>query len=88
MVACHAWQVAVHQDCYGIACIPLGVWRCQPCAELQRQYQNVTSPDLEAQAQQWVQCAICAGQGGALKCTTDGRWVHVFCALVVCHSPI
>ncbi|CAK9262058.1 unnamed protein product [Sphagnum jensenii] len=81
IVTCDQCKVAVHQDCYGIACIPLGVWRCQPCAELQRQYQNVTSPDLEAQAQQWVRCAICAGQGGALKCTTDGRWVHVFCAL-------
>ena len=27
-----------------------------------------------------VQCCLCPKQGGALKQSTDGRWVHVLCA--------
>lgn len=76
-------QVNVHQECYGIVRVPQGVWLCQPCTELQRQSQSLRSPGVVAQANMlWAQCALCCRGAGALKRSTDGRWVHVFCAQV------
>lgn len=73
----------VHQECYGIGRVPPGLWFCQPCAELQRQSQSLRSPGLGVQANiLWAQCALCCRGAGALKRSTDGRWVHVFCAQV------
>lgn len=77
-----AKQVTVHQECYGLGRIPLGAWLCQPCLELQRT-QNWRSLDMDPKTKHWVQCALCTGQGGAIKRSTDGRWVHVFCAQVL-----
>ncbi|KAG0604949.1 hypothetical protein M758_9G021400 [Ceratodon purpureus] len=81
IVACNSCKVNVHQECYGIGRVPPGLWFCQPCAELQRQSQSLRSPGLGVQANiLWAQCALCCRGAGALKRSTDGRWVHVFCA--------
>ncbi|XP_024388731.1 uncharacterized protein [Physcomitrium patens] len=81
IVTCNSCKVNVHQECYGIGRIPPGVWFCQPCAELQRQSQSLRSPGVGGQANMlWAQCALCCRGAGALKRSTDGRWVHVFCA--------
>lgn len=76
-------QVNVHQECYGVSRVPQGAWFCQPCTELQRQSQSLRSPGIVPQANMlWAQCGLCCRGGGALKRSTDGRWVHVFCAQV------
>uniref|UniRef100_A0A803WFK6 Lysine-specific demethylase 4B n=1 Tax=Ficedula albicollis TaxID=59894 RepID=A0A803WFK6_FICAL len=31
----------------------------------------------------WQECCLCNLRGGALQMTTDGRWVHVICAIAV-----
>jgi hypothetical protein len=81
ILTCSSCKLNVHQECYGVSRVPQGAWFCQPCTELQRQSQSLRSPGIVPQANMlWAQCALCCRGGGALKRSTDGRWVHVFCA--------
>lgn len=63
-------EIAVHQNCYGIRCIPQGVWYCAPCAEL--------GPGSGLS----LSCSLCGLSGGSLKRETlSNDWVHVQCAM-------
>lgn len=81
---CNYCRVAVHQDCYGILRNSFGGWYCQPCETLNWQYelQGMRRPTVASHGMPGcgVNCALCGGLSGAFKRTTDGRWVHVFCA--------
>ncbi|KAL1282483.1 hypothetical protein QQF64_001286 [Cirrhinus molitorella] len=66
LVACNSCCVQVHASCYGVAAYDVGpVWTCDRCV----------SGDLAAG------CCLCNLRGGALKRTSDDRWVHVMCAV-------
>lgn len=79
---CRHCRVGVHQDCYGISRNALGGWYCQPCEDLHWQYQGMRLPTVVSHSRPGcgVECALCGGFSGAFKRTTDGQWVHVFCA--------
>ncbi|XP_016084512.1 lysine-specific demethylase 4C-like isoform X2 [Sinocyclocheilus grahami] len=66
LVACNSCCVQVHASCYGVAAHDVSpVWTCDRCV----------SGDLAAG------CCLCNLRGGALKRTSDDRWVHVMCAV-------
>lgn len=65
IVFCDTCDVAVHLQCYGIKKLPSGNWYCCSCA------QGLDSVNL--------QCGICFQNGGALKATEAGTWVHISC---------
>ncbi|XP_043099039.1 lysine-specific demethylase 4C-like [Puntigrus tetrazona] len=66
LVACNSCCVQVHASCYGVAANDVSpVWTCDRCV----------SGDLAAG------CCLCNLRGGALKRTSDDRWVHVMCAV-------
>ncbi len=65
IVRCDCCDLAVHQQCYGEHKLPEGPWFCDPCRN--REFGAL--------------CAVCGNPNGAMKHTTDGRWVHVICAL-------
>lgn len=64
---CEDCTIGVHKLCYGIAASSGNVepWWCAPC-----------STGLSE-----VICELCLQNGGAMKKTTCGKWVHVVCAL-------
>ncbi|NP_001077320.1 lysine-specific demethylase 4C [Danio rerio] len=66
LVVCSSCCVQVHASCYGVSAQDVGpVWTCDRCV----------SEDLAAG------CCLCNLRGGALKRTSDDRWVHVMCAV-------
>ncbi|XP_049644000.1 lysine-specific demethylase 4B isoform X2 [Suncus etruscus] len=68
LIACAKCCLQVHASCYGVRPELLSDdWTCSRCA-----------------AHAWtVECCLCNLRGGALQVTTDGRWIHVICAIAV-----
>uniref|UniRef100_A0A3Q1GG67 Lysine-specific demethylase 4B n=1 Tax=Acanthochromis polyacanthus TaxID=80966 RepID=A0A3Q1GG67_9TELE len=71
LIRCSSCQMQAHASCYGVKPDSVGnSWTCSRCA-----------------AGAWtVECCLCNLRGGALKTTTDNRWVHVICAIAVAEA--
>ncbi|KAM6962530.1 lysine-specific demethylase 4B [Aplochiton taeniatus] len=71
LLSCSSCLVQVHASCYGVKPHSgSGWWTCSRCT-----------------AEAWKEdCCLCNLRGGALKTTTDNRWVHVICAIAVAEA--
>ncbi|KAJ4981877.1 hypothetical protein NE237_032714 [Protea cynaroides] len=72
IVLCDGCDLMVHATCYGkplIQGIPEGDWFCTRCEN--------SGDDAD------YYCCLCPIERGAMKPTTDGRWGHIMCALLV-----
>ncbi|CAN0145268.1 unnamed protein product, partial [Discosporangium mesarthrocarpum] len=65
---CDGCNMSVHQGCYGVRDVPEGDFFCQRCHKV-------------AYEMDIVRCALCPLVHGAMKRTTDNRWVHLACAM-------
>ncbi|XP_043078984.1 lysine-specific demethylase 4B isoform X2 [Puntigrus tetrazona] len=71
LLSCGSCSLQVHASCYGInPNTKQEGWMCSRC----------TAGDLTAA------CCLCSLRGGALKKTTEDRWVHVICAVAVAEA--
>lgn len=68
LISCAKCCLQVHASCYGIRPELVNEgWSCSRCS-----------------AGAWAaECCLCNLRGGALQMTTDGRWVHIICAIAV-----
>lgn len=79
--------MAVHLDCYRSVTDTTGPWYCELCEELSSS-KGSRAPTVNF----WekpafaVECGLCGGNAGAFRKTTDGQWVHAFCAEVELRS--
>lgn len=61
-----------------------GPWYCELCEDLS--LGNSGQPSLNS----WekpnfvAECGICGGANGAYRKSSDGHWIHAFCAEVIC----
>ncbi|XP_047442511.1 lysine-specific demethylase 4B isoform X2 [Mugil cephalus] len=71
LICCSSCHMQVHASCYGVKPDSVGQsWICSRCA-----------------AGAWTEeCCLCNLRGGALKTTTNNRWVHVICAIAVAEA--
>uniref|UniRef100_A0A8B9LL24 Lysine-specific demethylase 4B n=1 Tax=Astyanax mexicanus TaxID=7994 RepID=A0A8B9LL24_ASTMX len=71
LLACTSCNLQVHASCYGVKPdTKQEGWMCSRCS-----------------AVAWTAaCCLCNLRGGALKMTTDDRWVHVICAIAVAEA--
>jgi hypothetical protein len=81
IVFCDGCNAAMHQICYGITEIPEGDYYCDRCKFLQKLSATLDDDIEPAVVKDTVKCCLCPLQHGGIKLTTDGRWVHVCCAL-------
>ena len=79
---CDGCNSSVHQACYGIAEVPEGQFFCDRCQAIQRLLDNdAIDFDPVLYGRDAINCCLCTSYHGGLKPTTDGRWVHLCCAL-------
>ncbi|XP_016411327.1 lysine-specific demethylase 4B-like [Sinocyclocheilus rhinocerous] len=71
LLSCGCCGLQVHASCYGVnPNTKQEGWMCSRCT-----------------AAEWTAaCCLCSLRGGALKKTTDDRWVHVICAVAVAEA--
>ncbi|XP_015122573.1 lysine-specific demethylase 4A isoform X2 [Diachasma alloeum] len=69
LLRCRECHVTVHASCYGITVLPTDLpnWACDKCKAGMIQ----------------VMCCLCPMRGGAVKRTSDSRWAHILCALLI-----
>lgn len=75
IVFCDGCDLMVHASCYGnplAQAIPDGDWFCSLCIA------KKNKPAVRRRS-----CCLCPSSGGAMKRTTDGKWAHISCALLV-----
>lgn len=66
IVFCDGCNIAVHQECYGVAFIPEGLWYCRKCM---------------INKNRQVDCCFCPSKTGAFKQLDNSLWSHVICGL-------
>jgi NuA3 HAT complex component NTO1 len=75
IVFCDGCDLMVHASCYGnplAQAIPDGDWFCSLC------FAKKSKPAVRRRS-----CCLCPASGGAMKRTTEGKWAHISCALLV-----
>ncbi|KAL9951527.1 hypothetical protein ACROYT_G044203 [Oculina patagonica] len=72
LLRCESCKLLVHASCYGVSSAPSdGHWKCQRC---QQEDQKAVESSY---------CSLCRLGGGALKKSTNNRWVHIGCAVAM-----
>lgn len=80
ILVCSGCKVTVHLDCYRSAKDSSGSWYCEFCEELSSKCSE--SPAINSWEKPYfvAECGLCGGTTGAFRKSTDGQWVHAFCA--------
>ncbi|XP_058097210.1 uncharacterized protein LOC131242526 isoform X3 [Magnolia sinica] len=88
IVVCCNCKVAVHLGCYNGLKDPVGPWYCELCEELLLQSTSPRIRPINTQESSCfiTHCGLCGGATGAFRKSTDGQWVHAFCAEWVLES--
>lgn len=81
IVVCSSCKVAVHLDCYRSVKDSTGPWYCELCEDLLSS-RNSGAPAMNSWEKPCFasECGLCGGSAGAFRKSTDGQWVHAFCA--------
>ncbi|KAJ4966011.1 hypothetical protein NE237_017860 [Protea cynaroides] len=81
VLVCSNCKVAVHLGCYRNVKDPVGPWYCELCEEILPSRSPGAIPSNSRENPCFlVQCGLCPGSTGAFRKSTDGQWVHAFCA--------
>jgi hypothetical protein len=85
ILVCSSCKVAVHLDCYRSVKDTSGPWYCELCGGL-------SASNNSAAISSWekplfvAECGLCGGTSGAFRKSTNGQWIHAFCAEWVLES--
>ncbi|KAI3991006.1 hypothetical protein MKX01_026190 [Papaver californicum] len=81
ILVCHNCKVPVHLGCYRSVKGSSGPWYCEMCEDLMASRSlRVPVVNLREKPCFPAQCSLCGGSSGAFRKSTDGQWVHSFCA--------
>ncbi|XP_058217291.1 uncharacterized protein LOC131328357 isoform X2 [Rhododendron vialii] len=81
IVVCSSCKVAIHLDCYRSVNDSTGPWYCELCEDLLSS-RSSGAPAMNSWEKPYFspECGLCGGSAGAFRKSTDGQWVHAFCA--------
>lgn len=87
ILVCSSCKVAVHLDCYRSVKDSTGPWYCELCEDLSSS-RSFGAPVVNSWEKPYfvAECALCGGTAGAFRKSTDGQWIHAFCAEWVLES--
>ncbi|KAK1361629.1 Histone-lysine n-methyltransferase atx1 [Heracleum sosnowskyi] len=81
ILICSSCKVAVHLDCYRSVKDSAGPWNCELCEELSSSRSfGAASVNSWEKPYSLAECGLCGGTAGAFRKSTDGQWIHAFCA--------
>ncbi|XP_050376192.1 uncharacterized protein LOC126793646 [Argentina anserina] len=73
ILVCSSCKVAVHLDCYRSTRESTGPWYCELC-------EGKATANIWEKEHLTAECGLCGGKAGAFRKSSDGQWVHAFCA--------
>uniref|UniRef100_A0A2N9FXG7 PHD-type domain-containing protein n=1 Tax=Fagus sylvatica TaxID=28930 RepID=A0A2N9FXG7_FAGSY len=81
ILVCSNCKVAVHLDCYRSVKESTGPWCCELCEELSSS-KSSGAPSVNFWEKPYfvAECGLCGGTTGAFRKSSNGVWVHAFCA--------
>ncbi|XP_058754200.1 uncharacterized protein LOC131627372 isoform X2 [Vicia villosa] len=79
ILVCSACKVVVHSVCYRSVKETTGPWFCELCEDLSK---STGASAINSWEKPYfiAECALCGGTTGAFRKSSDGQWVHAFCA--------
>ncbi|KAK6938468.1 hypothetical protein RJ641_031976 [Dillenia turbinata] len=73
--------VSVHLDCYSSTKESAGPWYCELCEELLSSKSSIALAGNSREKPYFpTECCVCGGNMGAFRKSTEGQWIHAFCA--------
>ncbi|KAG6707308.1 hypothetical protein I3843_06G023500 [Carya illinoinensis] len=81
ILVCSSCKVAVHLSCYRSVKESTGPWYCELCEDLLSS-RSSGAPTVNVWEKHIfvVECGLCRGTTGAFRKSSNGVWVHAFCA--------
>ncbi|XP_027362202.1 uncharacterized protein LOC113869883 isoform X2 [Abrus precatorius] len=80
ILVCSGCKVSVHLDCYRSVKETTGPWYCEFCEDLSSRSSGASAINFWEKPYVVAECALCGGTTGAFRKSSDGQWVHAFCA--------
>uniref|UniRef100_A0A0R0JFD0 PHD-type domain-containing protein n=1 Tax=Glycine max TaxID=3847 RepID=A0A0R0JFD0_SOYBN len=78
ILVCSGCKVSVHLDCYRSVKETTGPWYCELCEDLSSRSSGASA--INFWEKPVAECALCGGTTGAFRKSSNGQWVHAFCA--------
>lgn len=72
----------MHSVCYRSVKETTGPWYCELCEDLLSRSSGPSAINSWEKPYFVAECALCGGTTGAFRKSSDGQWVHAFCAEV------
>lgn len=81
ILVCSSCKVAVHLNCYRSVKESTGPWYCELCEDSSLSKSSGTAVHNSLEKPYPVaECGLCGTSTGAFRKSTNGEWVHAFCA--------
>ncbi|KAK7351150.1 hypothetical protein VNO77_10384 [Canavalia gladiata] len=80
ILVCSGCKVSVHLDCYRSVKETTGPWYCELCEDLSSRNSGASAINFWEKPYFVAECALCGGTTGAFRKSSNGQWVHAFCA--------
>ncbi|CAL0307848.1 unnamed protein product [Lupinus luteus] len=80
ILLCSGCKVPVHLDCYSGVKETTRPWYCELCEDLSSRTSGASAINFAEKPYFIAKCALCGDTHGAFRKSSDGQWVHAFCA--------